>query len=273
MHGTAALPAAPASLWTFLIYGSKLFLSNSIRCSGVALAHDVFISYADEDKLVAKAVCAKLEEKSIRCWLAPRDTRAGAEWQLQVLEAIESCRVVVLIFSRNAGASHQVQREVINAFEEEKTVIPFRIQEVETPRLLRLYMRNIHWLDALTPPLEKHIQTLIAEVGYKIHAPTDAQVASDPDVGATKRKIDDLEKSNDDLRRQLDRQKRRQQMLNQIGAAVAALVVVVSGALAIWSRSAAPQPTPVDVSIHASNTTTGANSTNGSSQLAKGFFP
>ena len=233
------------------------------------MTHDVFISYADEDKLVAHAVCAKLEEKSIRCWLAPRDTRPGGEWQLQVLEAIESCRVVVLIFSQNAAASHQVQREVINAFEEEKTVIPFRIQAVETPRLLRLYMRNIHWLDALTPPLKKHIQTLIAEVGYKIHAPTDAQLKSDPDIGATKQKIDDLEKSNGDLRRQLDRQKRRQQLLNRIGAAAAALVVVVSGSLAMWPKSAVLPRTTAPGTQQVTTT----NATNGLPQQAVGVFP
>ena len=37
------------------------------------MAHDVFISYPAEDKITADAVCATLEAKEIRCWIAPRD--------------------------------------------------------------------------------------------------------------------------------------------------------------------------------------------------------
>ena len=44
------------------------------------MAHDVFISYAQEDKPVADAVCALLESKRVRCWIAPRDVLAGQEY-------------------------------------------------------------------------------------------------------------------------------------------------------------------------------------------------
>jgi hypothetical protein len=35
------------------------------------MAHDVFISYAHQDRTVANAVCATLEAHGIRCWIAP----------------------------------------------------------------------------------------------------------------------------------------------------------------------------------------------------------
>ncbi len=41
------------------------------------MEHDVFISYAHEDKAIADAICAKLEENKIRCWIAPRDITPG----------------------------------------------------------------------------------------------------------------------------------------------------------------------------------------------------
>ena len=37
------------------------------------VAHDVFISYAHEDKPMADALCATLEQNGLRCWIAPRD--------------------------------------------------------------------------------------------------------------------------------------------------------------------------------------------------------
>jgi hypothetical protein len=41
------------------------------------MAHDVFISYASEDKTVADAVCAMIESQGVRCWIAPRDVLPG----------------------------------------------------------------------------------------------------------------------------------------------------------------------------------------------------
>ena len=42
--------------------------------------HEVFISYSSKDKTVADAACSVLENKGIRCWVAPRDIVAGVEW-------------------------------------------------------------------------------------------------------------------------------------------------------------------------------------------------
>ena len=41
------------------------------------MAHEVFISYASQDKAVADAMCATLEARQIRCWMAPRDILPG----------------------------------------------------------------------------------------------------------------------------------------------------------------------------------------------------
>ena len=34
------------------------------------MAHDVFISYSTKDKVIADAICANLENRGIRCWIA-----------------------------------------------------------------------------------------------------------------------------------------------------------------------------------------------------------
>jgi hypothetical protein len=41
------------------------------------MPHDVFVSYSSDDKPTADAVCATLENKGIRCWIAPRDILPG----------------------------------------------------------------------------------------------------------------------------------------------------------------------------------------------------
>jgi hypothetical protein len=128
------------------------------------MAFDVFLSYPHQDKATADAACAKLEAEGIRCWIAPRDIAPSAEWAASIVEAIESCRVMVLIFSAHTNRSKQVQREVQQVFDREKPVVPFRIENVMPERSLRYYMGSVHWLDALTPPLEQHLEKLAASV-------------------------------------------------------------------------------------------------------------
>ncbi len=131
---------------------------------------DVFISYSKQGKATADAACAKLEAGGIRCWIAPRDVEPGAEWAGAIVEAIDQCRAMVLIFSSSANQSKQIRREVQRAFESEVPVLPFRIENIVPEKSLAYYMGPVHWLDALTPPLEQHLQTLATSVQALLRA-------------------------------------------------------------------------------------------------------
>jgi len=124
------------------------------------MAHDVFISYSNKDKTIADAVCSKLEDQSIRCWMAPRDVPPGANFAGAIMQAIGEAHVFVLIWSANTNTSEHILNELNQAFDQGKTVIPFRVENVEPSLSLKYYIGRTHWLDALTPPLEKHIGTL-----------------------------------------------------------------------------------------------------------------
>ena len=123
--------------------------------------HDVFISYSAKDKPTADAVCAALEAKRIRCWIAPRDILAGKQWAGAVLDAISDARVMVLIYSANSNASPQVIREVDRAVSRSVIIIPFRIDATVMCKEMEYYISAAHWLDALSGPMENHIATLV----------------------------------------------------------------------------------------------------------------
>lgn len=124
------------------------------------MAHDVFISYSTKDKTIADAVCAKLEENKIRAWIAPRDIPAGANFGESIIRAINSCKVFVLIWSANTNTSNHILNEINQAFDNGITIIPFRIQDIQPTDEMRYYFGRTHWLDAIDPPLENHINTL-----------------------------------------------------------------------------------------------------------------
>jgi hypothetical protein len=128
------------------------------------MAHDVFISYAHEDKPVADALCATLEARKIRCWMAPRDIAPGAEWAGAISDAIGHSSVFVLIFSDFSNRSQQVIREVGLAVSREVVVIPLRLENVALSSTMEYFVSTCHWLDALSPPLQAHLNRLTSRV-------------------------------------------------------------------------------------------------------------
>lgn len=144
------------------------------------MAHDVFISYSTKDKTIAEVMCATLESKGIRCWIAPRDIVPGRDWTESIIDAIASSRVMVLLFSSNSNESPDVKREVDSAVNEQIIIIPFRIENVSLSKSLQYYLRTTHWLDALTPPIEKHLQTLVEKVRQLLFVNSDTGNISAP---------------------------------------------------------------------------------------------
>jgi hypothetical protein len=148
------------------------------------VAFDVFISYASKDKIVADAMCARLESAGIRCWIAPRDIVAGTSYGEAIIEAIRGAKVMVLVFSSNANASGHIPKEVERAVSRGVAILPFRIEDVAPGKSLDYFIGSVHWLDAMTPPMEKHLDDLAATVHKLI--PTDASeqgaVAAPPTV-------------------------------------------------------------------------------------------
>ncbi len=125
---------------------------------------DVFISYSVHDKLTAQAVCATLESNGIRCWIAPRDIMPGSEYGDAIVEAINQSRALVLVFSSNANQSPQIRREVERAVSKGLPIVPLRIENIAPTQSLEYFIGAVHWLDALTPPLENHLQRLAEAV-------------------------------------------------------------------------------------------------------------
>jgi hypothetical protein len=124
------------------------------------MAHDVFISHSTRDKPVSDAVCAALENAGIRCWVAPRDVQPGRSFAGEITRAIQQSKAMVLIFSANSNTSEQVLREVQLAVDSQLHILQFRIEEVLLNDDLKYYLSTPHWLDALTPPLEQHLERL-----------------------------------------------------------------------------------------------------------------
>lgn len=129
------------------------------------IPHDVFISYSHLDKPIADAIVSTLEGKQIRCWIAPRDVLPGSNYQEAIIDAINTTRIMVLVFSSHSNTSPHVIRELTKALSQGVIIIPFRIEDVPLSKSMEYIISLPHWLDAVTPPVEKHIEELTNYVG------------------------------------------------------------------------------------------------------------
>ena len=125
--------------------------------------HDVFISYSSKDLNTALALCHFLEENKIRCWMAPRDIPGGVEYGDAIDEAIQTARVLVVLYSSRSSVSRWVKSEVNIALSSGKMIIPFKIEDVPLNGSMRLYLNDKHWIDAFPSP-EEHFGSLLASV-------------------------------------------------------------------------------------------------------------
>lgn len=137
------------------------------------MKHDVFISYSSQDKDAAKAICHTLEQNEIRCWMAPRDIPAGSEYGDLIDEAIKSSTVVVVLFSEAAAASLWVKGELNIAFEEQKVIIPFRLDKTPLKGQNRVILNQKHWIDAY-PDYKTKFNDLISAVTQSLGKSVDA---------------------------------------------------------------------------------------------------
>src|SRR5882724_4191793 len=142
------------------------------------MAHEVFISHSSLDKPVADAVCAALENTSIRCWIAPRDVQPGRSFAGEITRAIQHSKVMALIFSAHSNNSEQVLREVQLAVDCHLHIVNFRIEDVRLNDDLKYYLSTPHWFTALPPPLENHLRRLKMSIKALLDVPIEEPTKS-----------------------------------------------------------------------------------------------
>jgi hypothetical protein len=139
------------------------------------MAHDVFVSYSTKDKVVADAVVSNLENNNIRCWYAPRDVKPGDDWGKAISNAIEECKLFLIIFSGNANRSQRVLDEINLAISQQTILLPFRIENLEPEGAMKLHLSSRHWLDAYNPSWDKYLNNLIESVASFLNNPIDVE--------------------------------------------------------------------------------------------------
>lgn len=109
---------------------------------------DVFVSHSSIDKEVADELVSRLEEKGIKCWIAPRDILPGSEWAASINNAISEAKIMIVIYSENSASSTQVPKELTIADRKDKFIIPYMVDNTELFGSFEYFFTGAHWISA-----------------------------------------------------------------------------------------------------------------------------
>lgn len=144
------------------------------------MQHDVFISYSSKNHEIAQLIFDKLENESVKCWMAPQSLNGGDEYEGVIDEAIRACKVFVLVFSEPAVNSRWVNSELTIAFSEYKHIIPFKIDQTILEGKMKVKLIQSHWIDAY-PEASAKIAELVKSVQNILYTAEDKTVIKETD--------------------------------------------------------------------------------------------
>lgn len=141
----------------------------------------IFISHSSKDQKVARAICAALESRGLNCWLASRDVGAGDNFQESIVRAIQSAKVMVLVFTENANNSAEIKKELALASQNKLAVIPARAEDVVPTAALAYELATRQWIN-LFQDWEHEIENLCARVRQIVPPPSPEAAPPRPPV-------------------------------------------------------------------------------------------
>ena len=145
-----------------------------------------FISYASADRDTANAVCTALEREGVRCWIAPRDVTPGELYAANIVHAIDTTGVVVLVLSEHTAASAHVLREIERASSKRHAVLTLRIDLAPLPEELEYFLNTSQWLDASATGVDRALPRLVNVVKSVLAKSTAAAPVNQAPLVATK---------------------------------------------------------------------------------------
>lgn len=118
--------------------------------------YDVFISYSrkdyvDENKNILpnnaiSAVKDAFDKNGITYWFDEEGIYSGQAFVDIITEAIALSKAFVFISSKNSNHSKWTKSEILEAFDSDKTIIPFKIDDTEYDKSLKFFLRPLDFI-------------------------------------------------------------------------------------------------------------------------------
>lgn len=108
---------------------------------------DVFISYSRLDKEKTDMICKYLDKYGVSYWIDREGVHHGNNFKVEIIEAIQTSKVLLFVSSVNSNKSPNTVKEVSIAEKYGKVVVPIRIDDSAYDKSLEYDLCNRDWMN------------------------------------------------------------------------------------------------------------------------------
>ena len=125
---------------------------------------EVFTSYSRRDTELVDHVVEEMKESGLSVWIDREAIKAGNQWRVQIVQAIDTCDAFVLMLSPNSAASENVRKEIDLAQDSGRTIFAMLLEPVKLPAEIRYQLAGLQFVDAQMLGFEKAANQLITTI-------------------------------------------------------------------------------------------------------------
>jgi len=143
---------------------------------------EVFVSYSRDDESRVFEVAAKLRAAGVSLWIDQGALDAASQWSEQIVNALESAKVLLLMVTEAAVHSDNVAKEVVLVSERKGHILPVYLEPTVIPPALKYQLAGIqhveHFKDDDSGASLKAILRSLQRIGVNLAPPPDVRAAA-----------------------------------------------------------------------------------------------
>ena len=112
---------------------------------------EVFISYSREDASRVLELAGRLREAGVSLWIDQGGIDSASPWSEQIVNALDSAKVLLLMVSESAVHSHNVTKEVALVSERKGHILPVHLQRTLIPASLKYQLAGLQHVEYFDP--------------------------------------------------------------------------------------------------------------------------
>src|SRR3954447_14640090 len=143
----------------------------------------VFISYASVDRDQVMHIVEVLQRAGVAVWIDFDNIAAGANYGLEIVQAIEGCSAFMLMCTPAAISSRNVRQEIQIAWKADRRYLPLLLQPTTFTKELEYWLEGYQWVEVLDRPEDQWLPRLlraIRRLGGEAAAPSSGAGAAAP---------------------------------------------------------------------------------------------
>ena len=113
----------------------------------MAASAEVFVSYSRDDAGQVLELAAKLRAAGVSLWIDQSGIDAASQWSEQIVNALESAKVLLLMVTEAAVHSHNVAKEVVLVSERKGHILPVHLEPTVIPPALKYQLAGIQHVE------------------------------------------------------------------------------------------------------------------------------